>query len=90
MDNFCFADFVAYYVLDTKPKVELENDNQPEVLLDGDIDTPCSYPHSIPLMTSKEKTRCRSVKLLEYHAPKPATNAETNAHHLLMFYPFQK
>ena len=30
--NFCFADFVAYYELDTKPKVELENDNQPEVL----------------------------------------------------------
>ena len=90
LDNFCFADFVAYYVLNTKPKVELENDNQPEVLLEDDIDTPCSYPRSIPLMSSKEKMRCRSVKLVvRYHTPNPATNAEAYAHHLLMmFYPF--
>ena len=92
LDNFCFADFVAYYLLNTKPKVELENDNQPEVLLEDGIDTPCSYPHSIPLMSSKEKMRCRSVKLVvRYHTPNPATNAEAYAHHLLMmFYPFRK
>ena len=75
LDNLCSADFVTYHALDTKPKVELETDNKPTVLLESDIDTPCSYPHSISLMTPKEKTTCRSVKLVvRYLAPLSQTN----------------
>ena len=75
-DNVYFSDFIAYYVLDTKPKAELENDNQPE----GDIDILCSYTH----MSLKERMRCKRVKLVvRYHTPNPATNDEPYAHHIL-------
>ena len=43
-------------------------------------------------MSSKEKMRCRNVKkVIRYHTPNPAVDAEAYAHHLLMlFYPFRK
>ena len=74
-------------MLNTKAKVELENSNRPKVLLEHYIDTPSSYPHYIPFMSSK-----RSLKLVvTYHTPNPATNTEAYAHHLfMMFYPFRK
>ena len=85
----CYAEFLDFYVLETKPK-DL-NDSQPRVLVDDDIESPLSYPKLIPLMRSKDKMRCRSVKkILRYHTPNANLNPEEHAHHLLMlFYPFR-
>jgi len=32
IDKLCFAEFLAYYALDTSKKSDIENDYQPEVL----------------------------------------------------------
>ena len=92
LDGFCYAEFLSNYDLETKPLSVANNDCQPEVLEDDDPDKPIRYPKIIPLMSSKEKMRCRNVKkVLRYHIPNPAVNAEAYAHHLLMlFYPFRK
>ena len=89
LDEMCYAEFLAFYVLETKPKDF--NDSQPEVLVDDGIESPLSYPRLIPLMRSKDKMRCRSVKkILRYHTPNANLNPEEHAHHLLMlFYPFR-
>ena len=89
LDDFCYAEFLAYYILGSKFQTE-ENDNQPEVLYD-DIEGFRSYSKSIPLMSSKEKMKCRTVKkVLRYYTPNPLTHSEAYAHHLLMlFYPFR-
>ena len=92
LDRFCYTEFLSYYYyLDTKPLPSANNDCQPEVLDDDDSNTPLRYPKIIPLMSSKEKMRCRNVKkVLRYHIPNPVVNAEAYAHHLLMFfYPFR-
>ena len=85
----CYADFLAFYVLETKPKDG--NDSLPEVLID-DIEGSLSYSKLIPSMSSKDKMRCRSVKkILRYHTPNANLNPEKHAHHLLMlFYPFRR
>ena len=72
MDSLCYAEFPAYYVLDTKKNTE--NDSQPEVLLgDAQNTNPLSlYPKSVPLMSSKETLKRRSVKrVVRYHTPNP-------------------
>ena len=92
LDQFCYAQFLAYYYLDTTVSLDEKIDSQPEVLLDDDIEQPLLYPKLIPLMSCKEKMRCRNVKkVLRYHTPNINVNAEAYAHHLLMlFYPFRK
>ena len=92
LDDFCYAEFLAFYVLHMKPNLELEDDNQLEILSD---DVPaqafeCHFPESIHLMNSSEKMRRRNVKrVVRYHTPNPVSNPEGYAHHLLMlFYPF--
>ena len=90
VDNLCYAEFLAFYVLDSKPKL---NDNQPDLLLDDDLsDTICPYPKTIPLMSSNEKLKRRNIKrVVRYHTPNRFTNLEAYAHHLLMlFFPFRK
>jgi hypothetical protein len=84
----CYAEFLAFYVLETKPRYH--NDSQPEVLVD-DMEGPLSYPKVIPLMKSKDRMRCRSIKkILRYHTPNVKLNPEEHAHHLLkLFYPFR-
>ena len=90
LDNFCYAQFLAYYVLDTNPKFAEENDCQPEVLNDDSSEQSSIFPK--PLMSSKEKMKCRNIKkVLRYHTPNVVTNAEAYSHHLLMlFFPFRK
>ncbi|XP_057292445.1 uncharacterized protein LOC130621150 [Hydractinia symbiolongicarpus] len=94
INNLCFAEFLAYYVLDTSKKLDIVNDYQPEVLLDDDeICNPLlRLPKSVPLMSSKEKLKRRNKKrVVRYHTPNPVNKAEEYAHHLLMlFYPFRK
>ena len=49
----------------------------------------CSYPKVIPLMSAKEKLKCRNVEaVLRYHQPSPNSDIEKFAHHMLFsFYP---
>ena len=91
--NMCYAEFLAYYVLDTIPKIDVTNHTQPDILQNDDITAVlCPYPKSLPLMSSKEKLRRRNVKrIVRYHTPNQLVNLEAYAHHLLMlFYPFRK
>ena len=92
LDNFCYAEFLSFYYLDTKLSSERQNDCQPEVLLDDNLEASMTYPKLIPLMKSKEKMRCRGVKkVLRYHTPNRKVDPEAYAHHLLLlFYPFRE
>ena len=64
-----------------------ENNSQPVDLGDEHIETnhsKCSLPDYVPLMSSKEKLKCRKVKaVLRYHQPNPNKDIEKYAHHLL-------
>ena len=72
----------------------MESDCQP-IHLDDDLmksnHAKCSYPTMIPLMSSKEKLKCRNVKVvLQYNQPIPNRDLEKFAHHMLLsFYPFR-
>ena len=94
LDPFCFAEFIAHFYLAPKKTEDEENDNQPEILNENvleDNHNLCKYPSTIPLMSSKEKLKCRKVKsFLRYHVPNRNKNPEKHAHHILfMFYPFR-
>jgi len=74
IDNLSFSEFLAYYVLDISKKLDVENDYQPEVLLDdGEIcDELLCLPKSVPLMSFKEKLKRRNKKrVVRYHTPNP-------------------
>ena len=72
-----------------------ENDSQPTVL-DEDFNTVApdfnSLPATLPLMSSKEKLKCRKIRqVLRYRrAPNIDLYPEEYAHHMLfLFYPFR-
>ena len=94
VDNLCFAEFLAYYVLDTSKRPDVENDCQPEVLIDDDeiSDPLLCLPKSVPLMSSKEKLKRRNKKrVVRYHTPSPVNRPEEYTHHLMMLcFPFRK
>ena len=91
IDAMCFAEFLLYYKKSIK---DIECDCQPIVL---DIELmkskypKFSYPKVIPLMTSKEKLKCRNVKKdLRYHQPSPNRDTEKLVNHMpFSFYPFR-
>ena len=94
INSQCFAELLSFHYLQSKSKPELHNDSQPVVLDDELMKTNHLYfkfMKTIPLMSSKEKLKCRKVKaVLRYHVPNANKNAEEFAHHLLfLFYPFQ-
>ena len=72
LNRFCYAEFLSYYYLDTKP-LKTNNDWQPEVIGDDDNEQPFLYPRLIPLMFSKEKMRCRNTKNRNYCTHQNAT-----------------
>ena len=93
MENICYAEFLENYVIDTKKRIEEENDCQPTVLEDLIIsEEPSTLPKSVPLMSCKEYVKLRKTKcVLRYHVPNKITKPEAYAHHLLfMFYPFRE
>ena len=49
------------------------------------------FPVSLPLMSSKEKLKCRKIRsVLRYHVPNKHKFPEKYSHHLLfMYYPFR-
>ena len=95
LDEMCYASFCAHYTLDTKSRVNAENDWQPVILDDGinEINhVAASLPKIVPLMSStSEKLKCRKVpRVLRYYTPSQHKSPEKFAHHMLMlFYPFR-
>ena len=95
LNNICFAEFLSqYYLAPKKVNDDNKNDSQPEVLQDDMLEnnnTVSTLPDNVPLMSSKEKLKCRKVKsVLRYHVPHKYKYPEKYAHHLLfMFYPFR-
>ena len=85
IDSQCFAEFLFFYYLQSKLRPELHNESQPALLDDELMETNHLDPHlikTIPLMSSKEKLKCRKVKaVLRYHVPNANRNAEEYAHH---------
>ena len=97
LDNICYVEFLAYYYLDIKSNKDEVNDNQP-IVLNNDLmeenstESDCHlFPSVVPLMSSKQKLKCRKVKaVLRYHVPNRHKYPEEYAHHLLfMYYPFR-
>ena len=94
LDDFCYAEFSAYYINDTNRLKDSDSEYQPDELQDKLIDNnheENGYPKQIKLMKSKQVMRCRKVrKVLRYHVPNSMLYPEKYAHHLLMlFYPFR-
>lgn len=90
----CFAEFTLHYYTTPKPSISLENDSQPVEPGDEHIETNhsnCNLPDNVPLMSSKEKLKCRKVKTtLQCHQPNPNKDTEKYARYLLFyFYPFR-
>ena len=92
LNDFCYAEFLAYYTLENKSNKISEY--QPDELNDNLIENnheECSYPKKIKLIISGDKIRCRKVRrILRYHVPNKILSPEKFAHHvLLLFYPFR-
>ena len=94
LNSFCYAEFLRFYYLAPNAKFK-ENDYQPEELVDElmeEIDNiDHIYPKVIPLMSSKEKLKCRKIPfVLQFYVPNEQTQPEEYAHHMLfMYYPFR-
>ena len=91
VDNLCLANFFAYYYTDfVLPDT---NDSQPVILDDDSVSNASnSLPRTLPLMSSKEKLKCRKDRqVLRYkNAPNKDLYPEEYAHHMLfLFYPFR-
>ena len=89
--HLCYALFIKRYHLKTKP---IENDSQPEELIDKLVETNHSISNSYPevlVLSSGERLHYHKVELvLRYHVPNKFKDPEGCAHHLLfMFYPFR-
>ena len=94
INNFCYAEFFAHSILVPKKTNDEENDCQPEILQENVLEennSLCGYPITIPLMSSKEKLKCKKVKsVLRYYVPNCHKYPEKYAHMLFMFFPFRK
>ena len=94
LDRFCYTEFLAHYVLVSGKTDNEENDSQPEIRNDNVLEenhSLCGYPLTIPLMSSKEILKCKTVKkVLRYHIPNQNKKPKKYAHLMLfMFYPFR-
>ena len=92
LNDFCYAEFLAYYTLENKSSNSREY--QPDELDDSLIEKnhdESSYSKQIKLMISGERMRCHKVRrILRYHVPNKILYPEKFAHHvLLLFYPFK-
>ena len=92
--NLFFSEFLSLFYLKSRTTKDLENDYQSVILDDELLEThhkDSNYPKEIPVITSKEKLKCRKVKaVLQYYQLNPNKAFETYAHHLFfLFYPFQ-
>ena len=92
LNDFCYAEFLAYYTLENKSSNFCEY--QPDELDDSLIEKnheESLYPKQMKLMISGRKMRCRKMRrILRFHAPNNILYPVEFAHHvLLLFYPFR-
>ena len=65
LNDFCYAEFLAYYTLENKLNKTCDELNQPDELDDNLTENnheECSYLKNIKLMISGETIRCRKVR----------------------------
>ena len=86
LNDFCCAEFLACYTLESKSNNTC--DYQPDDLDDNLTE---NNQKQIKLMNSGEKMRCRKVRIiLQYHVLNKVPCPEKFAHHvLLLFFPFR-
>ena len=77
LDSFCYAEFLRFYYVASNTTSN-ENDYQPEELSNELIENIHNidhiYPKVIPLMSSKEKLKCRKVPyVLQFYVPNRLT-----------------
>ncbi|XP_066912801.1 uncharacterized protein [Clytia hemisphaerica] len=92
VSKMCYAEFLRFYSI--KYVDNKENDCQPNELVDDLVESnhPTNgYPNIVPLLSSRDKLKCRKVPLvLRLHEPNRNKHPEDYAHHLLMlYYPFR-
>ena len=92
LDDFCYAEFLAYYLL--KSKSTKIGEYQPDELDDNLIENnneECCYTQKIKLMISEETMRGRKVRrILRYHVPNKLLALEKIAHHVMrLFFPLR-
>ena len=63
LNNFCYAEFLAYYTLESKSNntCDYQPDELDDVLIENSHEE-CSYPKQIKMMNSGEKMRCCKVR----------------------------
>ena len=72
LESLCFSEFLSYYYVESKINETSNcNDSQPVVLnnevVEGNYNS-YIYPKSVPLMSSNEKLKGRTVRdILRYH-----------------------
>ena len=75
ISNMCFSKFLFLFYPKSRTTIDLEYDYQPVILDDELLEThyiDSNYPKEIPLMSSKEKLKCRKVKAaLRYYQSIP-------------------
>ena len=91
LNDFCYAEFLAYYTLENKLNKTCEY--QPDELHDNLIENnreECCYQPQIELMISGETIQCRKVRrVLGYQVLSKLLSPEKFAYDvLLLFYPF--
>ena len=88
LNDFCYAEFVAYYTLENKSNKACGY--QPEELDDNLIEInhkEFSYPQTIKLMISGKTMPCRKVRgVLRHHVPNKFLSPKEFAHHLLLLF----
>ena len=85
---FCRVFILLLCSIESKP--ELQNDCQPiELVETSHLDS--QHTETVPLMSSKDKLKCRKVKaVLRYHVANSNRHVEEYTNHLLFsFYPFR-
>ena len=92
LNDFCWAEFLAYYTFQNKSSnsCEYHPDELDDRLIEKNHEE-SSYPKQIKMMISGEKMWCRKVSIiLRYHVPNKIVYPERFAHHVLfLLYPFR-
>ena len=84
---------MRYYYVTSNTVGENYNQHQElkEEVVEENHNSQNDYSKTIPIMSSKEKLKCRKIPLLlQYHVPSKEGYPDEHAHHMLfMYFPFR-
>ena len=89
IDQLCSAEFLSLYYVDAKQIEISENNSQPVVLNDELMNSNHEefiFPKIVPLMSSKEKLKCRKVKAVLRYLNIVPIRMLTNMHIILCLF----